>query len=105
MYFGSGNISFARIISELLPILLAMCTLEIGHVDLVEACLSSLDVEVPAPTPTWGEMVSEGGGLISSAWWVALFPGLAILLLVLSMNFFGGWIRNDALAVSRDIRH
>ena len=102
---SARRIMLKHLFPNIVPTLLVLITLEIGHVVLMEATLSFLGVGVPAPTPTWGGMVSEGRGLLSSAWWVALFPGLAILLLVLSMNFFGGWIRNDASAVSRDIRH
>ena len=91
---SARRIMFKHLFPNIVPTLLVMCTLEIGHVVLVEASLSFLGVGVPAPTPTWGGMVSEGRGLISSAWWVALFPGLAILLLVLSMNFFGDWVRD-----------
>ena len=49
---------------------------------------------LPPPTPTWGLMISEGRGRIAEAWWVALIPGIAITLLVLSVNLFGDWLRD-----------
>ena len=71
-----------------------LATLEIGHVILLEATLSFLGAGIPRPTPAWGLMVSDGREQIVHAWWVAFFPGLAILLTVLSMNLLGDWLRD-----------
>ena len=56
--------------------------------------VSFLGAGIPPPTPTWGLMVSEGRGRIADAWWVALIPGIAITLMVLSVNLFGDWLRD-----------
>ena len=53
-----------------------------------------LGAGIPPPTPTWGLMISDGRGRIAEAWWVALIPGIAITLLVLSVNLFGDWLRD-----------
>ena len=74
--------------------LLVVITLEVGHVILLESTLSFLGAGLPLPTPAWGLMVSEGRDLIVSNWWVSFFPGLAIMLTVLSMNLLGDWMRD-----------
>ena len=74
--------------------LLVVVTLEVGHVILLESTLSFLGAGLPLPTPAWGLMVSEGRDLIVSNWWVSFFPGLAIMLTVLSMNLLGDWMRD-----------
>ena len=65
-----------------------------GVVIIAEATLSFLGAGIPPPTPTWGLMISEGRGRIAEAWWVALIPGIAITLMVLSVNLFGDWLRD-----------
>jgi len=74
--------------------LIVLATLEIGQVILFEASLSFLGIGIPPPHPAWGLMVADGRVLVVTAWWVAFFPGLAILLTVLSMNLFGDWLRD-----------
>ena len=73
---------------------IVLATLEIGHVILIEATLSFLGAGIPKPTPAWGLMISDGRELIVAAWWVSFFPGLAMLLTVLSMNLIGDWLRD-----------
>jgi peptide/nickel transport system permease protein len=46
------------------------------------------------PTPAWGVMVAEGNGYFIDAWWIAVFPGMAIFLVVMSLNFVGDWMRD-----------
>ena len=74
--------------------IIVLATLEVGHVIIFEASLSFLGVGIPPPNPAWGLMVADGRVLVISAWWVSFFPGLAILLTVLSMNLFGDWLRD-----------
>jgi len=61
---------------------------------MAEATLSFLGAGIPPPTPSWGIMVSEGRDYVASAWWVSVFPGAAICLIVMSMNFLGDWLRD-----------
>jgi len=56
--------------------------------------LSFLGAGIPRPTPTWGAMIADGRELIVVAWWIAMFPGLAIMLTVLSLNLLGDWLRD-----------
>ncbi|MDP2948083.1 MAG: ABC transporter permease [Chloroflexota bacterium] len=65
-----------------------------GGVIMTEATLSFLGAGVPPPTPSWGSMVSEGRLYLTSAWWIAFFPGLAIFLVVMSLFFFADWVRD-----------
>ena len=83
-----------HVFPNVLPTLLVATTLEIGSVILAEASLSFLGAGVPPPSASWGVMISEGRGLISSGWWIALFPGLAISATVLSSNALGDWLRD-----------
>ena len=71
-----------------------LATLEVGHVIILESTLSFLGAGIPAPTPAWGVMVADGRDLITTAWWIFLFPCLAIVLTVLSMNLLGDWLRD-----------
>jgi peptide/nickel transport system permease protein len=74
--------------------LVVLATLQVGFVIILESTLSFLGAGIPRPTPAWGLMVADGRELIVAAWWVALFPGMAILLVVMSMNLLGDWLRD-----------
>ena len=71
-----------------------LATLQVGFVILLEASLSFLGVGIQRPTPAWGLMVADGREVIAISWWVSLFPGLAIMLTVLSLNLLGDWLRD-----------
>ena len=91
--------STSRIITRhLLPnvvnTIIVLATLEVGVVIILEASLSFLGAGIPPPNPAWGLMVSDGRALVINAWWVSFFPGVAILLTVLSMNLLGDWLRD-----------
>ncbi len=73
---------------------IVIATLRVGQLILAEATLSYLGVGLPSPTPAWGLMVAEGREYIRLAWWTAFFPGLCIVLLVMSLNFIGDWSRD-----------
>jgi len=74
--------------------LVVLMTMSVGLVILIEASLSFLGAGIPPPTPTWGSMASEGRDKLAQAWWMSLFPSLAIGFVVLSCNFMGDWIRD-----------
>lgn len=74
--------------------LTVLATLQIGAIILLESALSFLGAGIPRPTPTWGSMIADGRDLIVVAWWIAMFPGLAIMLTVLSLNLLGDWLRD-----------
>lgn len=85
-----------HILPMLMNSIVVLSTLQVGSAILVEASLSFLGAGIPPPTPTWGGMVTEGRNFIETFWWISLFPGIAILLVVLAFNLFGDWLR-DAL--------
>ena len=74
--------------------LLVITSLLVGQVILLEASLSFLGLGLPPGAPAWGIMVSEGRGELLGTWWLSLFPGLAITVVVLAFNFFGDWMRD-----------
>jgi peptide/nickel transport system permease protein len=73
--------------------LVVLATLNLGAVIIAEASLSFLGLGVPPPDPTWGGMISDGRDYIDEAWWLCTVPGIAILLVVLSFNLLGDWLR------------
>jgi peptide/nickel transport system permease protein len=83
--------------------IIVIATLMIGNLILFEASLSFLGVGVPLTTPTWGRMVFDGIEYVATAWWIALFPGLAVMLTVLATNLVGDWLR-DALDPRQRLR-
>ena len=91
---STPRIMLTHILPNVLNTFMVLVTLNIGVVIIAEAALSFLGAGIPPPTPSWGLMVSEGRGRIAEAWWVSLIPGLAITLLVLSVNVFGDWLRD-----------
>jgi peptide/nickel transport system permease protein len=88
------RIMAVHILPNVLNTFMVLLTLHMGFVIIVEASLSFLGAGIPAPTPSWGQMVAEGRGKIASAWWMSMFPGLAITLVVLAFNLFGDWLRD-----------
>ena len=83
-----------HILPNVVPTLLVICTLQVGYVILLEGSLSFLGVGVPPPNPAWGLMIADGRGFLATAWWISLFPGLAMLLTVLAVNLMGDWLRD-----------
>jgi peptide/nickel transport system permease protein len=83
-----------HIFPNVVPTLLVITTLQVGYVILLEGTLSFLGVGVPPPNPAWGLMIAEGRGFLATAWWISLFPGLAMLLIVLAVNLMGDWLRD-----------
>jgi peptide/nickel transport system permease protein len=91
---SSPRIMLTHILPNVLNTFMVLVTLNIGVVIIAEASLSFLGAGIPPPTPSWGLMISEGRGRIADAWWVSIIPGVAITLLVLSVNLFGDWLRD-----------
>ena len=87
-------IMWRHIFPNVINTILIVISLLVGQTILLEASLSFLGVGVPPGEPAWGIMVSEGRDQIFEIWWLALFPGLAITIVVMAMNFFGDWLRD-----------
>jgi peptide/nickel transport system permease protein len=93
MGFGPGRILLRHIIPNSIGPLIVLVTLDLGNAIMTFAGLSFLGLGVVPPTPEWGSMVAEGRELVAQ-WWVATFPGLAILTVVLGFNFLGDGVRD-----------
>ena len=91
---STTRILLRHILPGVINTAVVIATLSVGSLVLAEAALSFLGAGVPHPTPTWGSMVSEGRGYIATAWWPTVIPGVAIFLLVMSLNFTGDWLRD-----------
>ena len=93
---GCGRVRIMRkhILPNVMDSVITLASLQIGVVIVVEASLTFLGVGIPPPKPAWGLMLSEGrGGLFTGHWWLVVFPGIAIALLVMSFNLLGDWLR------------
>lgn len=90
------RIIFRHILPNALAPVFVTATLDVATAILVEAGLSFLGFGVQPPAPSWGNILTEGRAYIFDAWWLTLFPGLAILITVLSFNLLGEGLR-DAL--------
>jgi peptide/nickel transport system permease protein len=93
---GASNvrIMLVHVLPNVVNSVVVLLTLQLGFIIIVEATLSFLGAGVPPPTPTWGQMVAGGRTYIETAWWISLFPGLAIAAVVLSVNLLGDWLRD-----------
>lgn len=91
---SSRRIMFRHLLPNVVSTLIVLCTLQVGQVVLLEASLSFLGVGIPPPNPSWGIMVADGRSNLTSGWWISLTPGIAIVILVLSFNLVGDWLRD-----------
>ncbi|MBA2449940.1 MAG: ABC transporter permease [Chloroflexi bacterium] len=89
-----GGIMARHILPNLLAPVMVIWTLELARVILMESALSFLGLGVPPPTPTWGRMLAEGRNYLTVAPWITIFPGLAISITVLGVNFLGDGLRD-----------
>jgi len=89
-----GRILAHHILPNVFTPWLVVATLDMARVIVIESALSFLGLGVQPPTPTWGGMLADGRVYISTAWWLATFPGLAILVAVLGINLFGDGLRD-----------
>jgi peptide/nickel transport system permease protein len=91
---GDGRVVLRHILPNAFTPWLVVATLDMARVIVIESALSFLGLGVQPPTPTWGGMLADGRVYISTAWWLATFPGLAILITVLGINLFGDGLRD-----------
>lgn len=85
-----------HVLPNILSPVLVAATLGIGNVIALEAGLSYLGIGVQPPSPSWGNIIHDGGDQVAALWWISLFPGMAIVLTVMAFNAFGDGLR-DAL--------
>jgi len=88
-----GRVILRHILPVVAPTLITIATLDFAFVMLAESALSFLGIGIQPPEITWGLMVSQGRPYLTSAWWLAFWPGLAIILTTLSLNLLSNWMR------------
>jgi peptide/nickel transport system permease protein len=89
-----SRIVFRHLLPNVLTPVIVIATLEVARMIILESALSFLGLGVQPPTPTWGGMLADGRAYLSTAWWLATFPGLSIMLTVLGINLLGDWLRD-----------
>jgi peptide/nickel transport system permease protein len=92
---GCSNlrIMVREIFPNVVNTLIIMATLNLGTIIIAESSISFLGLGVPPPEPAWGSMVADGRAFMTTSWWISFWPGVAILLTVLSCNLLGDWLR------------
>jgi peptide/nickel transport system permease protein len=91
---GPLRIVCRHILPNILSPLIVVATLDLARTIILESTLSFLGLGIQPPTPSWGGMLSDGREYLLSAWWIATFPGLALMLTALSFNRLGDWVRD-----------
>jgi peptide/nickel transport system permease protein len=89
-----GRVILRHVLPNTFTPWLVVATLDMARVIVIESALSFLGLGVQPPTPTWGGMLADGRVYLSTAWWLATFPGLAILITVLGINLLGDGLRD-----------
>jgi peptide/nickel transport system permease protein len=90
---GSLRIVLRHVAPITLPTVITIATIDFAFVMLAESSLSFLGIGIQPPEVTWGLMVAQGRNYLGSAWWLAFFPGLAIMLTTLALNLLSSWLR------------
>jgi peptide/nickel transport system permease protein len=89
----TDRILLRHIAPMVLPTVINLAALEIAFVMLVESGLSFLGIGIQPPEVTWGLMVADGRNYLGSAWWLAFWPGVAIMLVTMALNLLSNWLR------------
>lgn len=91
---SDGRIILRHILPNTISSVVVLATATVAYMILLESSLSFLGLGVQPPTPSWGGMVNEGRNYVSLAWWLSVFPGVAIFVTVLAVNFIGDRLRD-----------
>lgn len=83
-----------HILPNLSSIILVIVTIDLRRIILFESTLSFLGLGVQPPQASWGAMLSKGRELLNTAWWISIFPGLALMLTILAVSLIGDWLRD-----------
>ncbi|UXN71002.1 ABC transporter permease [Devosia neptuniae] len=90
---SNGRIILRHILPVVAPTLVTIATLDFAFVMLAESSLSFLGIGIQPPDITWGLMVAQGRPYLTTAWWLAFWPGLLIVITTLSLNLLSNWMR------------
>jgi peptide/nickel transport system permease protein len=91
---GTPRVLFRHLVPEILSLILVMATFDVGRIIILESTLSFLGLGVQPPTPSWGSDLRDAAIYVRQAWWMATFPGLAIMVVVLGVNLLGDALRD-----------
>jgi peptide/nickel transport system permease protein len=92
---GDARLLVRHVLPNVLTPIIVIATFEVARMIISESALSFLGLGVGARTPSWGAMLADGRTYLSTAWWVATFPGIAIMITVLAINLLGDWLRDE----------
>ncbi|EEQ93718.1 ABC transporter permease [Brucella intermedia] len=98
------RIIFQHLLPNLLGPVIVLMTLNVANNILLESSLTFLGLGVDPTIPSWGGMLADGRTYLQTAWWVSIFPGLAILFTVLGLNLLGDWLRDSLDPTGRTSR-
>ncbi len=91
---STWHIMWRHLMPNLIAPILVLAALSVGRIILLESGLSFLGIGIQPPTPSWGGMINEGRDYLSKEWWVSTVPGVALLILTLSVGTIGDWLRD-----------
>jgi peptide/nickel transport system permease protein len=91
---SGSRIMFQHILPNVTGSIIVIASFAIPQVIVSEASLSFLGVGIPPPTPTWGNMVADGRDYVVTAWWLSVWPGIALMICLLGINLLGDWLRD-----------
>lgn len=93
---GASNLRIMarHLFPNVVSLILVIASVEVAKMILLESTISFLGLGIQPPTPTWGNILGEGRQYVDDAWWIALFPGVALMLTVLGINFFSDGVRD-----------
>lgn len=89
-----GRIIVRHVVPNVVPSVLTIASFSLGGMITSEAALTFLGLGIPSNIPSWGGMLTDGAQYLSVAWWLATFPGAAIMFIVLATNLIGDWLRD-----------
>ena len=95
---GDGRIVVRHVLPNVLPTVIVLATTALAYAIVAESSLSFLGVGIPASVPSWGGMLADGRQYVDTAWWLATFPGLCILVTALTASVLGDLIRDARAA-------
>lgn len=94
---GATNLRIIRkhVLPNVSSSIIVLATLNVATNILLEASLTFIGLGVDPSIPTWGGMLADGRNYLETAWWVATFPGIAIMITVFGINLLGDWLRDE----------
>ena len=89
-----GRILFRHLLPDVLSVIVIMATFDVGRIIILESTLSFLGLGLQPPTPSWGSDLRDAAAYVRQAWWIATFPGMIIMVVVLGVNLLGDALRD-----------